>query len=379
MRASIRDKKALSEVSPGSLSAYARTSGWSKTDDIYGDHSDVYAAAELPEIILPRHQRLGDYASVVSRLIEIFARVAETDELTLYRDLVTADRDVIRIRSAESNDGSVAASDGINLIRGAHDMLLAAACSLRNPQPLYRAGANREASDYLRRVRLGQTEHGSFVITLLTPVVPPRIQQVLIPEWGGDDPIERQMTKRLADALEATRDATESTVGGDANAFSKAVKYGVSANLCEALIEVILPFETLDISLTWARTRPMNRVRDVIRFAAADAPILCEAARSFRDREPRPDVSLFGVVRTLKREEAETDGTVTLRASIEGQNQSVMAVLKQTDYEQAILAHKEKTPVVMKGDLERLGQRWRLLNPSISDIIRDEGAPNESE
>ena len=255
MRASIRDKKALIEISPGALSAYARVAGWNKTD-IYGDHSDVYTSAGLPEIILPRSQRLGDYASIVSRLIEIFAKVAEMDELTLYRDLVTADRDVIRLRTAESNDGSVAASDGINIMRGAHDMLLAAACSLQNSQPLYRAGANKEASDYLNRVRLGQTEQGSFVITLLTPVVPPPIQQPLFPESApDDDPVERQITKRLAGALAATRQATEKTVGGNAEAFSEAVKYGVSANLCEALVEVISPFETLDISLTWARTR----------------------------------------------------------------------------------------------------------------------------
>ena len=379
MRASIRDKKALSEVSPGALSAYARTLGWSKTDDIYGDHSDVYTAAELPEIILPRHQRLGDYASVVWRLIEIFARVAETDELALYRDLVTADRDVIRVRTAESDNGSVAAGAGINLMRGSHDMLLAAACSLRNPQPLYRAGANKEASKYLSQVRLGQTEQGSFVITLLTPVVPPPIQQALIPEWPPDaDPVERQMTKRLAVALAATRQATERTVGGDTDAFSKAVEYGVSANLCEALVEVITPFEMLDVSLTWARTRPINRAREVICFAAADAPILREAARSFRDREPRPDVSLFGVVRALRRDEAETDGTVTLLASIDGQHQSVRAVLRQSDYERAVLAHKEKAAVVMEGELERSGQRWHLLNPRIADVIQNEDAPNES-
>ena len=371
MRASIRDRKALIEVSPGALAAYARTSGWSKTD-IYGEHSNVYTSVGLPEIILPRHQHLGDYASVVSRLIEIFAKVAKTDELTLYRNLVTADRDVIRVRTAESDDGSVAASVGINLMRGSHDMLLAAACSLGNPQPLYRAGANKEASDYLNRVRLGQTEQGSFVITLLTPVVPPPIQQPLSPEFVlDDDPIERQVTRRLASALAATRQATERTVAGDANAFSKAVKDGVSANLCEALVEVIEPFQTLDVSLTWARTRPTNRARDVIRFAADDAPILREASRSFRDREPFPDKTLFGVVRTLSRDEDETDGTVTLMASIDGQNQSVKTVLRQSDYERAILAHKEKAPVVMKGDLERSGQRWHLLNPQIVDVIQD--------
>lgn len=73
MIASIRDKRALSGVSPGALSAYVCTSGWRKTDTC-GDHSDVYTGEELPEIILPRHQKLGDYASVVSRLLEISLR-----------------------------------------------------------------------------------------------------------------------------------------------------------------------------------------------------------------------------------------------------------------------------------------------------------------
>ena len=59
MRVHIRDIEALKAVSPAALSAYARASGWTKTEE-YGDHSDVYAADRMPEIILPRHQSLGD-------------------------------------------------------------------------------------------------------------------------------------------------------------------------------------------------------------------------------------------------------------------------------------------------------------------------------
>ena len=96
MRASIRDSEALLAISPAALSAYARAEGWAR-NGAYGDHADVYAAEEFPEIILPRTQRLGDYAHVVSQLIEIFAQVADMDEISIYRDLVTADRDVIRV------------------------------------------------------------------------------------------------------------------------------------------------------------------------------------------------------------------------------------------------------------------------------------------
>ena len=407
MKVIIQDKKALLAVSPAALSAYARTTGWTKVDT-YGKHSDVFMGEGLPEIILPRTAHLGDYARVVSMIIEIFAKVADVDELALYRDLAMADRDVVRVRAVDGDDsGSVAVSDGIDLMSGARDMILAAACSLQGPQPLYRAGANREARAYLNRVRLGQTEQGSFAITLLSPVISPPIQQPLFSalEYGndpierqvtrrpadpiqqplfsaleyGNDPIERQVTRRLADSLAATREATEKTVSGDTGAFSEAVARGVSANLCEALVKLIEPFSTLDISLVWARTHPMSTARNVVHFDAHDAPILREAARSFRDREPRPGICLFGVVQRLKRGETDTEGTIALWTSIDGQNQAVVAVLKQSDYERAIQAHETKSPLVMEGDLERTGQRWRLLNPRIADVILNEDAPDEDE
>lgn len=174
MRVSIHDLDALLAVSPAALSAYARAAGWSRQEP-YRVHSDVYAGEERPEIFVPRTERLGDYASVVAALIETFAKVAGQDELTVYRSLVTVDRDIVRVRATESDDGSVMLNDGLDLISGTHDLLLSAACSLHDPRPVYRAGANREAADLLRKVRLGQTEQGSFVVTLLTPVVPPPI------------------------------------------------------------------------------------------------------------------------------------------------------------------------------------------------------------
>ncbi len=372
MRATIRDTEALKAVSPAALSAYARAAGWSRVET-YGDHSDVYSARERPEVILPRTERLGDYADVVSRLIEIFANAAETDELSLYRDLVTADRDVIRVRAAENGDGAVAVDDGLALLRGTRDMLLAVACSLWNPRPLYRTGSNREAVEQVQRIRLGQTEQGSFAVTLLTPVVAPPMQPFLTADRGlEDDPVERRLTRRLTGALEAARTATERTVVGGTDVFSEAVVEGVSANLCDALATLIEPFPTLDVSVTWARTLPRRIAREIVRFGQADAPILREGARSFRSREPRPDVQVSGIVQRLIRDEAEVGGNATLRASIDGRNQSVTAILQSFDYERAIRAHQAKAPIVMEGDLERIGQRWRLLNARVVDIISTE-------
>lgn len=85
---------------------------------------------------------------------------------------------------------------------------------------------------------------------------------------------------------------------------------------------------------------PQDEARTVTRFAAHDAPVLREAGRAFRNREPQPGVVLVGLVQRLTRDETDTDGTVTLRTSIGGSNQSVVTVLPQSDYHRAIEAHK---------------------------------------
>ena len=371
MRVSIHDRGALLAVSPAALSAYARAAGWTRQQP-YRVHSDVYVGDARPEIIVPRTERLGDYASVVAALIDTFASVAGQDALAVYRSLVTTDRDVVRVRAAESEDGSVTLTAGVSLIDGAREMLLSAACSLRERQPVYRAGANREASDLLNRVRLGQTDHGSFVVTLLTPVVPPPMP-ALFPDAGDlSAPIERRMTMRLVEALTAVRQATERTAAGDEEAFGDAVAEGVSANLCEALVRLVEPFPTLDVGVSWAQTRPLAIPSNVVRFGRADAALLREAARSLRDRAPRPDVKLYGFVRLLKRGEEDDDGIIGLATTIDEQRQSVKVVLDQVDYGRAIRAHHDRAPVLLHGDLDRMGQRWRLLNPRLMGVLRDD-------
>ena len=367
MRVNIQDKEALTAVTPEALSAYAQAEGWIKTEP-YGDYSDVYTKAGGPEIILPRTQRIGDYANVMSHLIEIFARNAEVDELSLYRDLVTADRDVIRVKADVGANSDVAVNVGVDLMVGARDMLLAVACSLWDLRPVYRSGEEeyKEASRYMDRIRLGQTEQGSFIITLLTP---PLDQGW---ELANRAPIERQITRQLVNALSATREAIKSTDKGDAESFFGATRHGVSANLCNALIKMINPVPALDISLAWALTLPMPTTREAVRFANDDVRILRQAARSFRDQELLSDVRLVGLVQRLESNEVDTGGTMTLRAPIRGNPQRVTADLNYLDYHQALQAHSSGLRVVAEGTLKRAGQGWNLMNPRIAEVIENE-------
>ena len=191
------------------------------------------------------------------------------------------------------------------------------------------------------------------------------------------------MTRRLVEALQATRESTEKRIAGDSEAFAKGVEKGVSANLCDALADLIGPFPTVDIGTSWARTRPASLPKVVVPFGKTDLPILQEAARQFRHRVPqqRGGVRLHGFVQRLKRTETEDDGTIHLRGHIDEQEQevTVTTVLAQSDYEKVVQAHRDKAKVTVKGDLEPGGRYQQLLNPQVERIIPNENAVSENE
>jgi hypothetical protein len=161
-------------------------------------------------------------------------------------------------------------------------------------------------------------------------------------------------------------------LSGDTAAFENAVASGVSANLCEAVAGLIEQSQGLDISLTWARTRPTPEVHRKVVFSQNDAEILKETARIFRLRQPKPDVTLYGTVHKLKRDQDEVEGVVTLKAIVEDKVQSVRAVLDQANYSAAVQAHDAQTQVIVTGDLERVGQRWQMTNASVRELPADE-------
>jgi hypothetical protein len=379
MKARILDEEALEAVTPAALRAYAVGEGWHRVET-YGETSEIYARrvnGDVQELLIPFTSEIADYASAVERLITFISRFENRDQLTIYRDLTRADTDVIRVRALEAyDDGSIDIDSGVGIFQHARDMLASAACSAIDPRRSYHLGKVQRAEDYMRRVRLGQTEVGSFVVALLAPI-PPALstphQEPLWPELENE-PYERQVTRVLCDGIRAARDAIVASNRGDGiNAFYGAVQMGVSANLCEAIASIVDRADGADISITWAQTRPAPIRRATVSFKRSDSEILKEAARQFRLREPRRDERVFGYVTHLRRPEDQPEGYVRIKAIVDGKLRSISTELSEVDYQQAIVAHKRQVLISLVGDLETRGHRWRIVEPQEVVLIEDEG------
>jgi hypothetical protein len=172
---------------------------------------------------------------------------------------------------------------------------------------------------WLASVRLAQTEQGSFIVSLLAPIAPDLVVGNEQPNLWPDlemEPFERRVTRILATALRATREAMIDTNRGQGlEAFNRVVSKGVSANLYEALASITEQANGTEISVTWAKTRPTPMAREVVSFHKFDAEVLREAGRQLRLQEPRRDEQLIGYVTHLRRTEDEIEGNAILKAA----------------------------------------------------------------
>ena len=224
---------------------------------------------------------------------------------------------------------------------------------------------------------MGHAEPGSFVVNLRVPVSPslaePEQSHLFAP------PFERRATRTLVAGLRAAREATDLVNRGDhIRAFDQRVPDGVSANLCTAAAELIDIGGGLEVSVSWALTRPVDEGRDqpraTVTFEPPDAPVLREAAQILSDRQERVDERIQGYVSALARGQSEPEGRATIKVVIDGALTSVKADFSPSEYSRIAQAHDNRWSVSLEGDLRREGQRWHLSNPRDLTVMDDSDA-----
>ena len=381
MKAIVTDREIIESLSSLELKAYLLAQGWQSVDKIKDKALILTKAGFSQELILPIRRDLGDFALRLSELIHSLSDIENRSELSIIEDINKSGVDVVRVRMTEGTaDGSISLAATSDIFYNTREMLLAAACAAQQPKKVYGSRKSEEALRYLDKVRVGQTEHGSFVLTFLSPVAPKlsspstMLFEDMEPE---DEPFERQTTKTLMQSLNATKAAAIGALSeGGLELFENAIPLGVSANLCDAITNIVEKAGRAEVSLTWAKTRPQPKqiTKNVVSFDRQDAEVIGEAARNFRLFEPIINQNITGWVYKLTQEtNGDPKGTIGITAPIDGKLRKLKAILSDNDYQKAVSAHGNKNLLTLEGDLYIRGKNTEILNPrNILVIEQDE-------
>jgi hypothetical protein len=246
-------------------------------------------------------------------------------------------------------------------------MMLAAACATVEPRRAWASRKPQQATRYLDDVSLGQTERGSFVLTLLAPVPPSLIQPVPgLDRTDEDEPFNRRVTRTLGTALTAVRRAAELGVStGDLSAFEAGVDDGISADFCEALaiVRERSSVSQLEVRIGWASSRPPRDPPAALHDLAPDAlDVIREAGRVLRERTPVEDFEIEGPVVKVNRPGDELFGEAVVLGAVDDRTRQIHISVGGEAWTTTMRAMAERTILRCRGELVREGKRYLLRN-----------------
>lgn len=349
--------------------------------------SDAPNASDF--LFVPLSEGPADYEERLKDVVKGLAATEGRDLETVLTNLRYATADLVRIAlvSPRVGPGELPIEDGRKLFDAARDLMWSAACAAVQPRASFGPKAPASAKDYLDGVRLGQTERGSYVVTVISEVDSPE-QQALLPDDAAhlDIPFGRKVTTGLMHSLGATRAAAErvlteqSTVG---DSFEDVIEQGVSANLCAAIARMGEEQAAAEVRvhMNWAASRPPTIEAEPvgIRFAPSTLPVLSEAVEVLRQLGPFDDEVVEGFVIRLNRGRDEAAiGSIVIEGSAHGAKRNVHVELPDDQYHLAIKAHDERHPVRIRGTLAKRGRNWVLSDPGQLRLEEPDGAPPAS-
>lgn len=368
MKVDIRDMKAISSLRPLEVAAYLKSRSWaqqkvSATVSIWtkGTGDEMFEAA------VPLDQSLKDYAIRMGEIVQTLAVAEGRSQADVYSDLLTTYADVIRIRivDPELDDGTLPIEANAQIAQKARDLLLAAACSAKEPRAVWHTRKPTQAVEQVRRLRIGQSERGSYVISVISrvdPTLQPTEREHL---FEPEPPFERQVTLMLASSL-ATLDEAAATaaLSQEFKSFDDAIAKGVSANLCDAVAGLCGEDDRnreLEFIFSWSPARPIDgAVPSRVKFGSDRIPVIREASRLLRERAPFDEFELEGAVVKLDRAPEQSIGKVTVIGVVEGKPHRVLLELPDPHYSLAIKAHEQQQPFRCFGTLVREGRSFVL-------------------
>lgn len=374
MPADTRSKLA-SLIAPRRVIAYANGGGWvraeNKREDIVVLQRPT-AEARFDQLIVPLSLTYDDYAQRILDVVDRLARSESRSSDQVLNELLAPPSDVLRFRLDDpvTADGSVPFGEGFELLKGVQRSIRAAACSVIDPQKFHRRLTRDKTDLLLQGTRLGQTERGSFVAIVILPLdaVPADdLNSIQLPlfEVTAQPPFVRSTTLQLMHAV--TRVAT-ALADGHPELIEQPTDTGVqvSANLCDALLEMQPPSErsSLFISASWARTLPpsVNTPSTVELKHEYFAPIAEYARRLRPQQEPQRDRFVGRVVALMGKpnDDGQMAGDVTVQFQHEDELLRARITLEPQHYQIACDAHKQHSYVSVEGMLVRLSRLHQI-------------------
>jgi hypothetical protein len=368
------------------IQSYLLNTGWQKVNSKI-EHLSIFTkqnGSNFEEIQLPLNKSFFDYTKLLLSASKSIANVEERECIQVISDLLIAKpSDIIRIRlsSDDTKEGTITFEDGFKLLENAKMSLYAAACDEIQPEVYHKRLYFKAADQMLSQCRLGQTERGSFITSIICPFIKEsEIDDVPKQFSLFDNPTEfpnsftRRVTSRVMKSLNILNNAIEKNElsrieNGEAEIM-------ISANFLESIVNLKqLNKESTGVEFisTWSSLAPINeQIPSKIEVQENFIPAIESIIDKMIPKQSEENVEMVGKVFQVKAEpdtSKRQDGEVIFNLIGEGgKSFNVKSVLNVDSYKEACQAHKDGRNILVRGKLISTRRSKIIENPEFKII-----------
>jgi len=325
------------------------------------------------ELLIPSEKDLLDYIQIVTtalRAISLYEDRSIDDIIS--QILVPSDLFKFHIATIGTSAGNIPLKEGLPLYENIFDLFVFSACAELFPEKKVFPRRLKVANDFAESCQIAPSNYGSYVANILCPIPSKESQGVAIDEYP---PLERRSVIRI---LRGFKDVAEAVRAKTPDPIVQNHKQGLNANMCEALTRIIEVAKGNELHIQANLSLSWSIPDDVIMDISLDPSSrdYLEAASNIFGEEIANDYNkpLTGLVLNLTRNPNEEEKMRTIRfvTSIEGIGVKTVTVhLDESSYREAIDAHKDLKFIKIRGNLEKINNRWYLINPEKIEVIED--------
>lgn len=221
---------------------------------------------KLYQIKIPCTRDFCDYSEAIYNVANIIALTEEKSTEQIILELLNPLSDIIRVRhiGPDVENGSILIENGITLYESAKKLLTYAALDTLSYKKIYKGRTPDNISAFLGQCKYGQTEFGSYVISLVCPFVKVednKVQQLSIFSENENSAYSftRKVTKKVIDSIETIKNTIDA--GLDLSTLVESSENPISISFMDSLTNLNIESEdsTLEITIKWAPTIKLNR------------------------------------------------------------------------------------------------------------------------
>lgn len=343
-------------VAPADVGQWLRALGWRRVAQL-GDIAQRWQGEEA-QVVVPMLESSPDFGLRWSEMLGLLSKALDSDEAGILLAISKSGSDVAEFRAAGQIDDSLPLGDAATFIDSVRRWMQASANSVLQPRSYFGHSVPDAARDHARKVRMGQTRRGSYVVPVISrlPILSPEDEDdaVLFDEVAYQ-PFARSAMLRLAEGLGTLRDLTHGASAPSRSRITEAVGAGVSSELCEAVANTLETesIASFDVSFSWAERLPVAHAPRAVRLEDGAVAVIREVENFLKGEPVVGRQTVTGYVKRLDRGEDDQVGRVTLRILDNDKARNVTIELNEDDYHVAGEANTERKMVSATGVLNR--------------------------